>query len=226
MSNASPPDIIWDFDGTILAFDSEQALLESLSVQPRQKLGWRKAVWGRLLAWGDRKGWLGRFFKRLYIRCLRGLPVEELDALAYHLALHISPSEREAIRRIAGRGHRIVIVSCGTGDLIERTLAEAELDLYDHVEANWFTFWQGRIENMDLAIHMAADKLAAIDRLGLDLNRAVAIGDGITDIPVLDRARWPILLDRHGEKGPLIVRKGYYEARSLIEVAELLEQHL
>lgn len=219
------PDVVWDFDGTLLPFDSEQALLKRLSLSPRTKLGWLRAIWGRILAWGDRTGLLGDRFKTLYMGCLRGLSTIDLDEAAAHLARRISSEDRVAVRRIAACSRRMVIISCGTGDLIERVLAAAKLaDCFQAVEANWFTFWMGRVEGMDLGVHLAADKVAAAARLGVVWPRTVAIGDGLTDVPVLDAARWPILLDRSGDKAALVVRKSYQGARSLTQIARFFDR--
>ena len=223
LATGVPQAIIWDFDGTILPFDSEQALLLSLSQEPRRKLGSVRAWMGRRLAWADRHGHLSHSFKRLYVRCLRGLPVEALDTLARGLAEHISAEDRQAIREAHALGVQMMLVSCGTGDLSQRVLTAAGLaDCFASIEANWFTYWEHLIEGMDLVIHEPEDKLEAIAALGIDVANSVAIGDGITDVPVLDRSRYPILLDRSGKRAGLIAKKGYHSARSLADVAVLL----
>ena len=218
-----PSAVIWDFDGTILPFDSEQALLLSLSSEPERKVGRINAWLGRGLAWADRHGVLQRSFKRLYARCLRGLPVEELDALAHTLAEHIPDEDRQAIREAHDLGAPMMVVSCGTGDLSQRVLMAAGLaGCFVSIEANWFTYREHCIEGMAPVIHAPEDKLKAVAGLGIDLANAIAIGDGITDVPVLDRARHPILLDRNGKRADLIARKGYLGARSLAEMTWLL----
>lgn len=220
---ATLTDIIWDFDGTILPFDSEQALLRSLLHQPQRKVGVAKALFGRLLAWADERNYLEGPFKRLYAFCLRGLPVTELDAVAEEIARQITPADRLAIRTLASAGKGMVIVSCGTGDLSQRVLQCAGIsDCFVALEANWFTFWQNYIEGIDLHIHLPHDKLEAVARLGIDFANAVAIGDGVTDMPLLDRAACAILVDRNGKKATWAATRGYRVARSLTEVANLL----
>ncbi len=222
-ASSTQSDIIWDFDGTMVPFDSEQALLRSLSQRPRRKLGVAKALFGRLLAWADERNYLEGLFKRLYAFCLRGLPVTELDAVAEEIARHITPADRLAIRALANSGKRMVVVSCGTGDLSQRVLQHAGvLGCFAALEANWFTFWQNRIEGIDLHIHLPSDKLEAVARLGIDLADAVAIGDGVTDIPLLDRAACAILVDRNGKRATWAAARGYRVARSLAEIANLL----
>lgn len=216
-------DIIWDFDGTILPFDSEQALLQSLLHRYKRKVGLLKALLARAIAWGDRHGYLEHSFKRWYLFCLRGLPVQELDIVCRALARYIPLQDRQAIRALRDSGRRMFLVSCGTGDLCQRVLEAAALGhCFLGIEANWFTFRDRRIEGLDLHIHLAKDKIRAANRLGLALGGAAVIGDGITDLPLLDRARLPILVDRGGRKVRLAKERGYRLVKSLPEVKSLL----
>ena len=216
--------VIWDFDGTILPFDSEQVLLRSLLQNPGRKTGIVKALLGRVFAWADRQGYAENSFKRLYAFCLRGLSVKELDIQAKESARHISDEDRRAIRAIHDLGKRMAIISCGTGDLSQRILKAAGLwDCFDRVEANWFRFRDNQIEGIDVRIHLPGDKVQAAIRLGIPLRQAIAIGDGMTDIPLLDQAGKAILVDRSGRKAGLVAAHGYRVARSLAEVARWLE---
>ena len=61
--------IIWDFDGTLIPFDSEQYMLSSLSLPGRRALG------ARLFIYADRHGWDPGMLKRLYGWCVRGVPL-------------------------------------------------------------------------------------------------------------------------------------------------------
>lgn len=215
--------VIWDFDGTILPFDSEQALLRSLSREPEHKLGRLRALWGRALAWGDAHQLLERGFKRLYARCLRGLRLEELDALAGDLAQAIPLEDRLAMRALHARIPRMTVISCGTADLSERVIRAIGLaDCFAGIQANHFTWRDGRIHDIALTIHMPQDKVAAAERAGIDLRRAVVIGDGITDVPLLDRAALAILVDRSGRKAEWAKGRGYRAVRSLVEVMAAL----
>ena len=154
---------------------------------------------------------------------LRTAMAEHLEHQARDMAEHITDEDRQAIREAHALGAQMMVVSCGTSDLSQRVLMAAGLaDCFASIEANWFTYWEHLIEGMDLVIHEPEDKLEAIDALGIDLADAIAVGDGITDVPVLDRARHPILLDRDGKRAGLIAKKGYLGARSLAEVARLL----
>jgi phosphoserine phosphatase len=214
---------IWDFDGTIVPFDTEQALLRFLSREPENKMGRLRALWGRALAWSDAHQLLEGRFKRLYARCLRGLTSEMLDALAAELARAIPLEDRLAMRAVHGRGLRMSVISCGTGDLCERTLKAAELaDCFADIQANRFTWRAGRIQDITLTVNQPEDKVSAAERAGIDLRRAVVIGDGFTDVPLLDRAALAILVDRSGKKAAWAKGRGYRLVRSLVETAGML----
>lgn len=216
-------DVIWDFDGTIVPFDTEQALLRFLSRDPERKLGRLRALWGRALAWGDAHQFLEGRFKRLYARCLRGLTSEMLDVLAAELAQAIPLEDRLAMRAIHGQGLRMSVISCGTGDLCERTLKAAGLvDCFADIQANWFTWRDGRIQGITLTVSQPEDKVAAAERAGIDLRRAAFVGDGFTDVPLLDRAAVAILVDRSGEKAGWAKERGYCMVGSLVEVSGAL----
>jgi len=50
----------------------------------------------------------------------------------------------------------------------------------------------------------------------------MAVGDGYTDIPMLDWAKFPVLLDRTGRKQPKYAGKNYHFVRSLPEIVDIL----
>jgi len=50
----------------------------------------------------------------------------------------------------------------------------------------------------------------------------MAVGDGYTDIPMLDWAKFPVLLDRTGRKQTKFAGKSYRFVRSLHEVLDIL----
>jgi len=226
MLTASFTHIIWDF-GTILPFDSEQALLRSLLQDAGRKTGIARALLGRALTWADQRGYLERSFKRLYAFCLRGLRVEELDIQAARFAQHISAEDRQAIRAIRNLGLRMIVISCGTADLSQRILKSGGLwDCFDRLEANRLRFRENRIAGIDVHIHLPGDKVKAAEQLGIPLPQSIATGDGMTDIPLLDRAGKAILVDRSGRKRELAEACGYQAVRSLNEIPPVLHGYL
>jgi phosphoserine phosphatase len=192
--------IVYDFDGTLLPmepWDSEQELLLA-RLEGLHPVSWRR-WYGWLVAEGDRRGWLHGSFKRHYQRLLRGLPEGFVDQLAARLAGRIPAEDREAVLALKRRGHRLLVVSCGTGDLSERILARCGLlACFDAVLANRFVFREGRIAGMRLEVPSGRAKLELVKSMGIDPADAIAVGDGATDLPLWQWAATAVVVDRDG----------------------------
>jgi phosphoserine phosphatase len=189
--------ILWDFDGTLIPFDSEQFTLESLFRNGKGPVSARSLA-ARLFVHGDRRGWHPGLLKVLYGWCLRGVFLSRLDGVCDQIAAHISTPDREALRRLRDRqGLRMVLLSCGTADLGERTLRAAGLeDCFDRVEANRLIAPRGCITGIERRIVDPRNKVDVALGYGVPWDRVVAVGDGLTDLPLLDCAGLPILIAR------------------------------
>lgn len=224
-----PLPIIWDFDGTILPltpYDSEQTLLmHRLDAAPKRAHPLRRLA-VRAVVYGDMKEWFSfsfRAFKHCYIWAAKGLGTGDLDRVAARLAERIPPDDRHLYRRLAAKGHPMLIVSCGTADLSERVLALAGIDgCFRAVCGNRFRFKNGRIAGMDLTVLTPADKPAAAAALGFAPEQAVAVGDGYSDLPLLDRSPVPVLVDRSGSKRGKFTDKGYRRIASVQDLEPML----
>jgi phosphoserine phosphatase len=192
--------VIYDFDGTLFPFqpwDSEQELLLSRLRAVRSPF-WRR-WYGWLVAEGDRRGWLPRSFKRRYLGLLRGTPQAFVDQVAAQLARRIPPRDREAVLRLKARGHRLIVASCGTADLSERILERCGLlPCFEAVYANRFVYERGRISGLRLEVPSGRAKLEIVESLGIEPAGAVAVGDGITDLPLWQWSAVPVVVDRSG----------------------------
>jgi phosphoserine phosphatase len=192
--------IVYDFDGTLLPFqpwDSEQELLLSWLRLARPPF-WRRG-YGWLVAEGDRRGWLPGSFKRRYLGLLRGAPEAFVDQVASRLSGRISPRERKAVLRLKARGHRLILASCGTADLSQRILERCGLrPCFEAVYANRFIYDQGRISGLRLEVPSGQAKLEIVKSLGIEPAAAVAVGDGITDLPLWRWSAVPVVVDRSG----------------------------
>jgi phosphoserine phosphatase len=190
--------IVYDFDGTLLPlgpWDSEQELLLTRLRAVHSPF----RLYGRLVAEGDRRGWLLRSFKRRYLALLRGTPEAFVDRVAARLAGRILSKDREALLALKSRGHRLLVVSCGTADLSERILARCGLlPCFEAVLANRFVFREGRIAGMRLEVPSGRAKLEIVESLGIDPAGAVAVGDGGTDLPLWQWSAVPVVIDRSG----------------------------
>jgi phosphoserine phosphatase len=66
------------------------------------------------------------------------------------------------------------------------------------------------------------DKLTALKTWHIRPETCIAVGDGYTDIPLLDKASVPILMDRTGGNHRLVKAKGYQAIASISELLPLI----
>jgi phosphoserine phosphatase len=222
----STPTIVWDFDGTILPsvpYDSEQTLLLYLLRQPGAKIPLREKIMARIALFSDRHELFPRLFKRVYTRLLTGAPASLLDPVCKDLAARISAQDRSVFSKLKELGFPMIVVSCGTRDLITRVLKEAGIEeCFQRIEGNRFRIEDGRIAGFESLMADPAAKVRVLtESCGLASAQVVAVGDGYTDIPLLDWAGVSLLIDRGGKKAAKMRR--YRAIGSAPEILELLE---
>ena len=222
--------VIWDFDGTILPsdpYDSEQTLLFYKINELREKISFFKQIVARAIIYADMKEWLGGSFKKYYVWVLRGTRIETLDSVAEHLARKISKRDRQTFFRLKEDGCIMIILSCGTVDLIERIVKLAGLNCcFRVISGNRFKVINGRISGMECHTLSPQDKLKVVAEMGISLEQAIVIGDGYTDHPILDRAGIPVMIDRTGKKREKCAKKNYYFISSIPELYEIAKKNL
>lgn len=230
----TPHTIIWDFDGTLYPlrpYDSEQTLLRLRRMQLKK---WPYRIRRSLAGWliyGDMHQWFKSRHSRqlyglLYGWALRGTSVTLLDRAAEEIAALISPEDREALHNLHGNGFRMLIISCGTLDLSERVLQKADvLDCFEAVKANPLRLKGGKINGIEPRLVTAEDKLSTAKELICNNPRGVvAVGDGYTDIPLLDWTQYPVMMDPEQSKQPKHAAKPYYFVPSVGALPRLLTQ--
>jgi len=105
----------------------------------------------------------------------------------------------------------MMVLSCGTADLSERVLRFAGLfDCFSRIEGNRFQFDADRIVGMQLRLPNPEDKLIMIKRLNLPPDRTIVVGDGYTDLPLLNWASIPVIIDRSGKKKKQFTSRNFY----------------
>ena len=223
-----PYHIIWDFDGTLLPndpYDSEQTLMmHKLNGAGPKMPFWIRAL-ARGLLYADQKEHLRKVFKKFYIRFMQGSPVSDLDLVCGQLAAKISAADRSALRHLANQGHPMIVLSCGTADLSTGTLQKAGLeDCFERIVANRFVVKNGRINGMTLHIPNPEDKVRFVVEQRIDPARCVAVGDGYTDIPLLNWAKISVMVDRTGQKQIKYSHKNYRFLRSLSEIFDIIHR--
>ena len=218
--------IIWDFDGTILPlepYDSEQSLLLHVLAQSGNEIPLQKRIVARIIIFADRMEWIGKSFKRYYLWVLKGIHEDMIQEVSDHLAEKISKTDRQALLRLKAEGHHMIIASCGTLDLSERILKIAGIDhCFETILGNRLRIENNIITGMDLRILSPADKPKAMHAMGISTDNTIVIGDGYTDLPLLDWANFPVMLDRTGEKKDRYAKRNYHFISSIPEIFELL----
>jgi len=219
--------IIWDFDGTLLPlapYDSEQTLvLYKLNETVPRPPYMVRAVAGLLIG-ADRRQMLRKTFKRFYIQLMKGTPTAALDHIGRRLSDRIPLLDRQAIARVKSASYRMMVLSCGTADLSERTLANAGLgDCFETIAGNRFKIRQGLINGMTLHVPNPVDKVKWVKKRGISADEAIAVGDGYTDIPLLDWAKISIMMDRTGKKRTRYKHKNYRFISSTSEILDVID---
>ena len=222
--------LIWDFDGTILPlapFDSEQSLLLHRINQPDQAFGLLKKAYVKAIIYADRRERLRKTFKRSYIRLLKGTPSKMLDEVCQDLAGKISTADRKVFWKLKTDGYDMLALSCGTADLSERVLTFAGLsDCFSWIGGNRFQFEADRIAGMRLSLPNPEDKLSMVKKLNLSPDRTMVIGDGYTDLPLLNWASIPVIIDRDGQKKKQFTSQNFYFISSIPEIMNIIKENV
>jgi phosphoserine phosphatase len=218
--------IIWDFDGTLLPNDpndSEQSLMLFKLNETGANIPVILHAIAHMMIYADRKECLRRMFKRFYVWFMQGTHVTTLDRVSERLAAKISATDRQAVIALKKQGCTMMVLSCGTADLGERVLKMAGLaDCFDAIEGNRFTFENNCITGMTYGMNNPQDKMMFLQNNGFLPDNTIAVGDGYTDIPMLDWALVSIVIDRSGKKKAQFRHKKYHFISSIPEILELL----
>jgi len=218
--------IIWDFDGTLLPNDpndSEQSLMLFKLNETGANIPVILHAIAHMMIYADRKERLRRMFKRFYVWFMQGTHVTALDRVSERLAAKISAADRQAVIALKKQGYTMMVLSCGTADLGERVLKVAGLaDCFDAIEGNRFTFENNCITGMTYGMDNPEDKRAFLQKNKISPENTIAVGDGYTDIPMLDWARNAVVLDRLGKKNTQFRNKNYQFISSIPEILELI----
>jgi phosphoserine phosphatase len=222
--------IIWDFDGTLLPndpYDSEQSLLNYKLYESEEKISLFLRALTQTLIYADNRERLRKMFKRFYVWFLKGTPVAELDLVSERLAAKIPGADQQVLKNLKAQGHTMMVLSCGTADLSERILNMAGIiDCFDVIEGNRFEIDNDQITGMNLQMMEPEDKVKFLNEMGIVSDATVAVGDGYSDIPLLNWSRVPIIIDRSGNKRKRFSDKEYYFVSSIPNVMKIIEGKL
>jgi phosphoserine phosphatase len=205
-------------------YDSEQTLLLHRLVDSEEKMSFFKRGVARAAIYADQREWLDATFKKYYLWLLKGTPVEMLDRVAEKLVQKITVPDRRIYRDLYDKGYTMIVLSCGTYDLIQRTLHLADLEnCFTVIKGNHFECEDNRITGMTFLMLHPQDKLTEIKNRGLAPQTTIAVGDGYTDLPLLDWAGLPIMMDRSGRKKKRFAQKGYRFISAVADIIGVIE---
>ncbi len=118
----------------------------------------------------------------------------------------------------------MMVLSCGTANLSERVLKFAGLeDCFNLIEGNRFKFHKNRITGMQLRLAHPKDKLHMMSVLNLSPDRTMVIGDGYTDLPLLNWSAMPVLVDRSGKKKKTFSAHDFYFITAIPQIRSVIE---
>ena len=230
----TPHTIIWDFDGTLyplLPYDSEQILMRLSRTHLENGVHGLRRFLGRWVSYGDMHQWfrgrpLRKLYNRLYGCSIKGMPVSLLYRAIDDISALITPEDKNALHLLHENGLRMLVISCGTLDLCEGVLQKAGVrNCFESVAANPFRLKNGKIEGVVPRVVSAYDKLfTARTLVGKSPKGIVAVGDGYTDIPLLDWAQFPVMMDPGHSKQTKYAGKPYYFMDSVSALPRLLTQ--
>jgi len=147
-----------------------------------------------------------------------------LDQVARRLAGAIPVVDRMALRHLYAQGFRMMVASCGTADLSTRVLKAAGLfTCFEQIAGNRFALENGAIAGLERQRMEPEDKVALVQDWGLKPETCIAVGDGYTDIPLLDWAATAVVIDRRGTGKNRFPGRDYRRVSSVAAIPELLE---
>ncbi len=118
------------------------------------------------------------------------------------------------------------VLSCGTADLSRGTLRAAGLaDCFARITANPLIARDGRIAGIERRVIAPERKVDVVAQGGVPWEQIAAVGDGLTDLPLLDCVSLPILIAT-GEKAARYAGRGYHIVSSLSEAIAVIEGRL
>jgi phosphoserine phosphatase len=179
---------IFDFDGTLYpinSYDSEQLLI--LSAAKERGVLFKKR--GKHFIEQDQKGvYDDASFHHRYEKLVKQATSTMIDEVADILLSSIGKREKDALLRLSHISD-LGILTCGTENIARAFLQKLGMD-------DSFSFIRGKrlVRNEEGIFHLLVDiagpedKALAVDSLRADYETIIAIGDGPTDIPMLEAA--------------------------------------
>ncbi len=78
---------------------------------------------------------------------------------------------------------------------------------------------------MNYNVLKGEDKILHAEKRGLKPEQTVVVGDGYTDVPLLDWASCPVLIDPSGEKRKKLAHKNYHFIDEIPQLTEIVNNY-
>jgi len=193
--------IIFDFDGTlypIIDFDSEQLLVHTIA-QTSDEVFRKEAQ--RFIADDQAGCFLLEDFHLRYAAMTRGSTAALVDEVGRHLAGLLSCDDRTSLVTLKKESRAdFAIFTCGTENLADAFLTHLGIrDLFTSIRGKRLHFEEVGNTTMTIDIHTPEAKRRALEALRPCYRTIVAVGDGPTDIPMLEAADLGLVIDWHAQ---------------------------
>lgn len=193
--------IVFDFDGTlypILDFDSEQLLIHLLAQEADENFR-REAE--RFIADDQAGCFLLEDFHLRYAKMVRAATPALIDQVGKYLSTLLDEEDRKALKELRGRvAGEFIILSCGTENLAEAFLEHLGMPtLFSTIRAKRIHFNEGGEAHVSIDIHTPLAKMRAIVELRSQFTTIISVGDGPTDIPMLQASDLGLIIDWNGD---------------------------
>lgn len=224
--------IAFDFDGTlypIRPYDSEQRMM----FKATRNAGTLKRRLAKRAVLKDMKGMMhGGEFTYNYIRFTRDMPASLLDEVVEDLCTLVSDDVLLPLQELKDMGAELCIISCGTENLAERYLGRMNArEIFGNIIGKRFETTQGRLSSVQVTISSPADKVQALRHEAEKLRErtgtaplTIAVGDGPTDIPMLQSADLGIIIDWEKGRDTSDVKNGFTYVGSIKEVCDIVKR--
>jgi phosphoserine phosphatase len=97
-------------------------------------------------------------------------------------------------------------------------------DCFGLIEGNRFQFDEDRIVGMHLRLPDPDDKLTMMNKLNLSPERTIVVGDGYTDLPLLNWSSIPVIIDRTGKKKKEFTSNNFHFITSIPEITNIIQE--
>ncbi len=192
--------IAFDFDGTLyplLPYDSEQRLVLSTA----KGRGHLNRVRANRMVQKDSEGKMGLGeFNRRYHEMLGGCTPSQIEEVAHDLFSLVESDQFALLKKLSEKAD-LAILSCGTENIIHAFLSLHKIEHhFFQVSGKSLHFNKASKPDIKCTIGSPEEKRSVFADLKKKYTHSIAVGDGPTDIPMLEEADLGLIIDWNGEE--------------------------